>query len=461
MNGKKYAAAYIRVSTDDQVEYSPDTQLKCIAEFARKNGYILPDELVFRDDGISGRSAKKRPAFNRMIAESKRKPTPFNAVLVWKFSRFARNQEESIFYKSMLKKNKIEVISISEPVTDGPFGDLIERIIEWSDEYYSIRLSGEVKRGMNEKASRGEAVTIAPYGYKMEDKKYVADEKEAEIVRYIFDEFANGASYRDIAMRLNAMGAKTHRLNPFEGRTVEYIVNNPVYIGKIRWSLNGADSCGIHTPIVTNVQWERAQSEAARIKNMYKPRAKKEVNGNVLQGIMRCSSCGGTLIKTGEYLQCGKYTKGACMVSHSIPYKTAVQTVIEHIGAEFDTGGFELKKQKSCENEEKYLADLIKKEQKKLDLVKKAYENEIDTLEEYKQNKARILKTVESLKIKLDGAEKRIKNAENGNKRYENLTAVMCDEKIPDGMKNKILRSFVDKIVYDKHEKSLDFYYYF
>lgn len=38
MNGKKYAAAYIRVSTDDQVEYSPDTQLKCIAEFARKTG---------------------------------------------------------------------------------------------------------------------------------------------------------------------------------------------------------------------------------------------------------------------------------------------------------------------------------------------------------------------------------------------------------------------------------------
>ena len=59
MNGKKYAAAYIRVSTDDQVEYSPDTQLKCIAEFARKNGYILPDELVFRDDGISGRSVRR------------------------------------------------------------------------------------------------------------------------------------------------------------------------------------------------------------------------------------------------------------------------------------------------------------------------------------------------------------------------------------------------------------------
>ena len=49
------------------------------------------------------------------------------------------------------KKNNIDVISISEPLIDGPFGTLIERIIEWMDEYYSIRLSGEVMRGMKEK----------------------------------------------------------------------------------------------------------------------------------------------------------------------------------------------------------------------------------------------------------------------------------------------------------------------
>ena len=75
-------------------------------------------------------------------------------ILVWKYSRFARNQEESIVYKSMLKKDHVEVISISEPLVDGPFGSLIERIIEWMDEYYSIRLSGEVLRGMKEKALR-------------------------------------------------------------------------------------------------------------------------------------------------------------------------------------------------------------------------------------------------------------------------------------------------------------------
>ena len=63
----KTAAAYIRVSTEDQTEYSPASQLEKIREYAKKNGYILPDEYVFMDEGISGRHTQKRTAFNRMI----------------------------------------------------------------------------------------------------------------------------------------------------------------------------------------------------------------------------------------------------------------------------------------------------------------------------------------------------------------------------------------------------------
>ena len=121
----------------------------------------------------------------------------FSAVLVWKFSRFARNQEESIFYKSLLRKNGIEVISVSEPVDDGPFGKLIERIIEWSDEYYSIRLSGEVRRGMTEKAERGGIVSIAPFGYKVTGGRLVVDAEKARVVSKIFTDFLNN---KDINM---------------------------------------------------------------------------------------------------------------------------------------------------------------------------------------------------------------------------------------------------------------------
>lgn len=89
----KAAAAYIRVSTDNQTELSPDSQIKVVRQYAKQHGYIIPNEFIFRDDGISGRRADKRPQFNEMIATAKQKPSPFCAVLLWKFSRFARNQE--------------------------------------------------------------------------------------------------------------------------------------------------------------------------------------------------------------------------------------------------------------------------------------------------------------------------------------------------------------------------------
>lgn len=161
----KQGACYIRVSTDDQLEYSPDAQLREIQKYAKSNDILISKEHIFIDEGITGRSAKKRPGFNKMIGTAKQDPRPFDVILLWKFSRFARNQEESIVYKSLLRRQGVEIISVSEPLAEGPFGTLIERIIEWMDEYYSIRLSGEVTRGMTEKALRGGFQTGAPFGY--------------------------------------------------------------------------------------------------------------------------------------------------------------------------------------------------------------------------------------------------------------------------------------------------------
>ena len=145
----KTAAAYIRVSTDDQLEYSPESQLKVIQDYADKNGIILLEDCIYMESGgKSGKTMLKRDKFLELIAIAKKKPKPFDYILVWKFSRFARNQEEAITLKSMLKRNGIEVLSISEPLPEGPFGDLVERIIEWTDSYYLINLSQEVKRGM-------------------------------------------------------------------------------------------------------------------------------------------------------------------------------------------------------------------------------------------------------------------------------------------------------------------------
>jgi len=235
----KTAFGYIRESTDDQLEFSPEAQRKALLKYAAEHGYILDEENIFCDEGISGRNAQKRPEFQRMIAKAKSKEHPCDAILVWKFSRFARNQEESIVYKSMLKRDGVEVISITEPVIDGPFGSLIERIIEWMDEYYSIRLAEEVKKGMTEKARRGGLQTSPPFGYRAENNMLVVNPEEAALVKEIFDRFLSGEGLYPIARWLNDLGIITHRGNPFENRTVEYILRNPVYIGKLRWNPKG------------------------------------------------------------------------------------------------------------------------------------------------------------------------------------------------------------------------------
>ena len=76
----KLGAAYIRVSDERQDEYSPASQLKKIREYAEKDGCQIPDEYVFYDDGISGKSARKRDSFNRMIALAKDKAQPFRTI---------------------------------------------------------------------------------------------------------------------------------------------------------------------------------------------------------------------------------------------------------------------------------------------------------------------------------------------------------------------------------------------
>ena len=145
----KTAAIYIRVSTDDQTEHSPESQLNEIKKYAARNNLVIDPNHIYTDAGISGRKASKRPEFQRMISAAKAAPSPFDVILVWKFSRFARNQEESIVYKSLLRRDcGVEVISISEDIGDNIFGSLIERNIEWFDEFYSIQLSSEVRTKM-------------------------------------------------------------------------------------------------------------------------------------------------------------------------------------------------------------------------------------------------------------------------------------------------------------------------
>ena len=158
-------------------------------------------------------------------------------ILVHKFDRFPRNREDSIVYKSMLRnKCHVDVVSISEPLIEGPFGGLIERIIEWMDEFYSIRLSGDVTRGMTENALRGAYQCRPPLGYRIPYHKATPEiiPEEAEIVRKIFDLYVQGNGVRKIKRYLEEHGIKTVTgKREWSTSTIDRMLSNEKYIGQV------------------------------------------------------------------------------------------------------------------------------------------------------------------------------------------------------------------------------------
>lgn len=341
----RIAAAYVRVSTDDQMELSPDSQMEKIREYAAKNGLLLLSEYIFHDDGISGRAAEKRPGFQQMIATAKDPSHPFDVIIVWKFSRFARNQEESIFYKSILRsKCKVDVVSVSEPLIAGPFGSLIERIIEWMDEFYSVRLAEEVKRSMTVNAKNGSLQATPSFGYRVENRQLVIVPEEAEIIREIFRRFISGDAMFRIAKDLSARGIRTHRGNPFENRTIDYILNNPVYLGKLRWTPTGRtrrnfkneDSIiadALHEPIIDVETWDAAQARCSELKKSYKRYGKpSSERKHWLCGVVRCSACGATLIWANpHFMKCNNYAHGRCTTTQHIAVEALEESFLAQL----------------------------------------------------------------------------------------------------------------------------------
>ena len=158
-------AVYARVSSDKQdVNLSITAQLKALRKYALEHNYHIVAEFV--DEAETGRNSA-RPEFRKMISIGRRPDKPFDMILVYKISRFARNREDSIVIKTMLKKKGIQVISITEKFDDTPSGRLMEAVVESFDEYYSDNLGEEVTRGMRESASRGFYLSAKPpYGYR-------------------------------------------------------------------------------------------------------------------------------------------------------------------------------------------------------------------------------------------------------------------------------------------------------
>ncbi len=481
----KIGAAYIRVSDERQDEYSPDSQLKKIREYASKEGYLIPDEYVFYDDGISGKSARKRDSFNQMIAIAKEKEHPFDVIYVWKFSRFARNQEESMVYKNLLQKKGVSVKSVSEPIPEGHFGSLIERIIEWMDEFYLVNLGAEVMRGMTEKISRGEPAVPPPFGYRMGEKTYLPDGEKADIVREVFQRYADGQKQREIAILLGEKGIRTKRGNVPENRWIDYMLRNPCYIGKIRWTADGLRAVskrdydnknimiidGNFEPLISTELWDKVQKMLATQKKAYPKYARRQQPVDyMLKGLVRCGACGGTLAMASatsgkakiRTLQCCNYSRGSCTKSHSVTMPKLESTFIAGLKQALKDNKFDINI-KSKNNASLPSVDydkLIAVEEKRLARAKEAYLAEIDTIEQYGQNKKEITKRISDLKEKKENETHQTIDINAFAKKVLGIVEFVERTDVSESAKNEALHTIIEKVVYEKSEGNLALYFH-
>lgn len=476
----KTAAAYIRVSTDDQVELSPASQLVEIRKWAAANGYIVPEEFVFVDEAKTGRKVTGRDDFRRLIATAKTKPKPFDAILLWKFSRFARNRDDAVYYKSILRKQlKIDVISIKEPIEDGKMGVIMESMIEAMDEYYSINLAEDVKRGMEEKHRRGELQSTPAFGYTVVDNVLTPVPEEAVYVREIFRRYNAGEGCYTLARWLNTTGVRTHRGSPFENRTVEYILRNPVYIGKLRWNPTGRsrrnfDDPGIilvdgkHEPLIDEELFRLTQQRIAQSKATM-PYHGRPLGSNKdwISGLVRCASCGGTMVfAKPHWWKCNNYVRGRCTTSQHINgdlLKDAILRRLQADAASSDELHYAILR--VTEKDGDPVAALRSQRastERRLERLREAFLSGVDTIEEYKNAK-------EEAQAQLHRIDDAIREAEKDNRRRGDpklmrnairlAVATITNENATLEQRSTAARSIIDHIDWDKAQNQLTIHY--
>ncbi|MCQ4770325.1 recombinase family protein [Intestinimonas massiliensis] len=302
-------AAYCRVSSNsaDQLN-SYAAQIKAYTKLIKSNEAWELIE-IFADEGLSGMKAENRVEFQRMIEMCERKQ--IDLIITKSVSRFARNVKEALEYVRKLKLLGIGVQFEKEGIYTLALGDemLLNTFTAIAQEE-SKAISQNQRLSIVKRMERGEYVdSNAPYGFRLQDKKLEAFDQEADVVRYIFQQYLSGWSTSEIARDLTEKGIQT-KLGKEQWRStkISYILSNERYVGDCKYQKTCRDTTvpfkqsknrgqedmfyasDTHDPIIDRESFERVQA----LLQDRKERFSKSEQQNIypLTSRIRCFECG-------------------------------------------------------------------------------------------------------------------------------------------------------------------------
>lgn len=327
------AAIYARVSSEMQAaaETPIAGQLQELRRYALANGYEIVREYV--DEGISG-TTDQREAFRAMRADADQKQPPFQAILVWKFDRIARNVMTAATFREMLKRRGVKLISLTEPSIDGPHSIIINSVLDAMAELYSLQLAENTLRGQKVNARMGlSSGGRPPYGLMpmkidlesgVQKTQWKVDPATAPTVRRIYEMYVDGMGYKKIAQTLTEEGVPSPRGGPWNANSLVYILhhNQPAYTGRLIFNREDNKNPGKKYKdkkewIVREAAWEpivpEELAEAARLrrKNVHMPLRTAGNNIFMLSGMVYCS-CGAPMVGSTSSGRKQAYTYYRC-----------------------------------------------------------------------------------------------------------------------------------------------------
>ena len=311
---------YTRVSTSMQVDgYSLDAQKDKLHKYADYQDMIISGE--YSDEGKSGKSVEGRPQFQQMLSDIESGKDNVDYVLVFKLSRFGRNAADVLSSLQRMQDFGVNLICVEDGIDSSKdAGKLMISVLSAVAEIERENILVQTMEGRRQKAREGKwNGGFAPYGYQLINGELHIAEDEAEIIRIIYDKFANTTmGIAAIATFLNNSGykKKLRQNNTIEGFSTSFVkgvlgvLDNPVYCGKLAFGRRKNEKIpgtrneyhivkqdkymlndGIHEAIVPEELWnqvhkKRQETGVANIKTHSLD------HEHILSGIIKCPICG-------------------------------------------------------------------------------------------------------------------------------------------------------------------------
>jgi len=347
----KTAAIYARVSSEQQKEENTiASQTAALIEFAREQGFSVPDEWVIEDAGFSGASLL-RPGLERLrdlAAEGY-----IQAVLIHSPDRLSRKYAYQVLLTEEFARHGVETIFIKAPHSGTPEDQLMLQFQGMIAEYERAQILERSRRGKRHRAKAGEVSVLcgAPYGYRYIRKtndapaRYEIDAAEAEVVRFVYEKYTvDGLSIGAIARLLREMGPPTRRrVTRWERSVVWGMLRNPAYKGTACFNktqigprqkvtkpfrLSGRAAHGektsaqerprdewIEVPVPALVSEATFALAAERLTDNKRFAPRRTIEPSIVQGLVSCRKCGYALSRTSTRSSARKIHYYRCLGS--------------------------------------------------------------------------------------------------------------------------------------------------